>query len=64
MAFNNRFGDQNDLTFAMPANSWMFSFKEPFDSSMVMKLPWASLGYDMFIFHRHGIKNDKTKMTL
>ena len=29
----------------------------PFNSSMVTKLPWARLGYDMFIFH--SVWNDE-----
>ena len=36
----------------MPEKSWMFPYKESFNASMVTKLPWARLGYDMFIFHR------------
>ncbi|XP_023347053.1 galactosylceramide sulfotransferase isoform X3 [Eurytemora carolleeae] len=46
-----RYGSENGLTFAMPEKSWMFPFKEPFNSSMVLDLPWAKLGYDIFTFH-------------
>ena len=44
-----RFGDQRNLSFAMPENSWMFSFKEPFKESMISE---SKLGYDLFVFHR------------
>ena len=47
-----RYGDKHNLNFAMPEKSWMFPYKESFNASMVTKLPWARLGYDMFIFHR------------
>ena len=47
-----RFGDRNNLNFALPEKSWMFSYKQPFNASMVNRLPWARLGFDMFIFHR------------
>ena len=47
-----RYGDRNNLNFAMPEKSWMFSYKEAFNASMVSRLPWARLGFDMFIFHR------------
>ena len=47
-----RFGDKNNLSFAMPETSWMFSYKQPFNVSLVMELPSSSLAYDMFIFHR------------
>ena len=30
----------------------MFPFKEPFNHTMVTKLPWARLGFDIFTFHR------------
>ncbi len=46
-----RYGVKNNLTFAMPPKSWMFSFKEQFHSSVVLNGPWAKLGFDMFIFH-------------
>ena len=46
-----RYGDKNNLNFAMPEKSWMFSYKQPFNASMVNRLPWARLGFDMFIFH-------------
>jgi len=46
-----RFGDQNNLNFAIPERSWMFPFKEPFNHTMVTKLPWARLGFDIFTFH-------------
>ena len=36
----------------MPERSWMFSYKQPFNVSLVMGLPSTSLAYDMFIFHR------------
>ena len=47
-----RYGDRNNLNFALPEKSWMFSYKQPFNASMVNRLPWARLGFDMFIFHR------------
>ena len=47
-----RFGEDHNLTFAMPEKSWMFSYKQPFNVSLVMELPSSSLAYDMFIFHR------------
>ena len=47
-----RFGVKHNLTFAMPQNSWMFPFKAPFNSSLVLKGPWAPLGeFDVFAFH-------------
>lgn len=46
-----RYGDENSLTFAIPERSWMYSFKEPFNHTMISNLPWAKLGYDLFIFH-------------
>merc|ERR1712156_906301 len=46
-----RYGDSHALTFAIPERSWMYPFKEPFNASMINKLPWAKLGYDLFIFH-------------
>ena len=48
----SQYQDKNNLNFAMPEKSWMFPYKETFNASMVTKLPWARLGYDMFIFHR------------
>ena len=50
-----RYGDRNNLNFALPEKSWMFSYKQPFNASMVNRLPWARLGFDMFIFHRWHI---------
>ena len=47
-----RFGERNNLNFALPENSWMFSYNQPFNASMVERLPWAWRGFDMFIFHR------------
>ena len=46
-----RYGVYHNLTFAMPPKSWMYSFKEPFDSSVVLQGPWKELSFDMFIFH-------------
>eukprot|EP00090_Calanus_glacialis_P043574 TRINITY_DN7717_c0_g1_i3.p1 TRINITY_DN7717_c0_g1~~TRINITY_DN7717_c0_g1_i3.p1 ORF type:complete len:421 (-),score=144.99 TRINITY_DN7717_c0_g1_i3:79-1341(-) len=46
-----RYGDAHGLTFAIPERSWMYSFKEPFNASMITSLPWAKLGFDLFIFH-------------
>ena len=46
-----RFGVHNDLTFALPHNSWMFPFKEDFSASFVLDGPWKSLGFDIFAFH-------------
>ena len=47
-----RYGDRNNLNFALPEKSWMFSYKQPFNASMVNTLPWGGFGFDMFIFHR------------
>ena len=46
-----RFGDKNNLSFAMPETSWMFSYKQPFNVSLVMDQPGDKV-YDLFIFHR------------
>merc|ERR1719508_394198 len=35
-----RYGDAHGLTFAIPERSWMYSFKEPFNASMITNLPW------------------------
>jgi len=57
-----RYGEKNNLNFAMPERSWMFPFKQPFNASMVNKLPWARLGYDMFIFHSIWNYNELKKV--
>lgn len=57
-----RYGDKHNLNFAMPEKSWMFSYKESFNASMVTKLPWARLGYDMFIFHSVWSYNELNKI--
>ena len=46
----------------MPERSWMFPFKQSFNASMVNKLPWARLGYDMFIFHSIWNYNELKKV--
>ncbi|XP_023339078.1 galactosylceramide sulfotransferase isoform X2 [Eurytemora carolleeae] len=46
-----RNGLENDLNFALPESSWMFNSKKPFDIIEVSSLPWAHLGFDLFIFH-------------
>ena len=30
-----RFGEARELTFAIPERSWMYSFKEPFNHTMI-----------------------------
>ena len=46
-----RFGEDHNLTFAMPEKSWMFSYKQPFNVSLVMDQSGDKV-YDLFIFHR------------
>ena len=47
-----RFGDKNNLTFAMPEKVWTFSLRAPFSASMILgQNTWAKGTYDMFIFH-------------
>jgi len=57
-----RFGDKHNLTFSMPENSWMFSFKEVFNSSVVTNLDWAHLGYNIFTFHSIWDYNEVNKV--
>jgi len=57
-----RFGDARELTFAIPERSWMYSFKEPFNHTMISKLPWARLGYDLFVFHSVWNYNEVKKV--
>ena len=35
-----RFGDERNLTFAIPEKSWMYSFKESFHHSMIRWVRW------------------------
>lgn len=47
-----RFGIKYNLTFALHPNSWMFSFKEPFNASVVLDGRFKSLKpFDLFVFH-------------
>ena len=58
-----RFGVKHNLTFALPPNkSWMFSFKEPFNSSLVLRGPWEGMTFDMFIFHSIWNYNEMKKV--
>jgi len=57
-----RYGSHNGLTFAIPEKSWMYSFKEPFNASVITDLPWAKLGFDLFIFHSIWNYNEVQKV--
>lgn len=46
-----RYGVREDLNFAANHKSWMFSFKEPINASVILDGPWKSLTFDMFLFH-------------
>jgi hypothetical protein len=46
-----RFGVKHDLTFAFPANSWMFNVTLPMNASLVTEGPFRNLGFDLFVSH-------------
>ncbi len=59
-----RFGVRRNLTFALPPKkTWMFSFKERFNSSLVLDGPFAPLGdFHMFVFHSVWDYNEVSKV--
>ena len=43
-----RFGEARELTFAIPERSWMYSFKEPFNHTMI-RCPSLTLCFKNFL---------------
>ena len=57
-----RYGYKNGLTFAIPPNSWMYSFNVFFNSKMVTNYTWnPQHTFDMMVFHSlwNGMEVDK-----